>query len=117
LVFIAGFFPEQFLGMFTNEKALIQETIPTLFLIFGSLMIYTYANTLMSAVSGSGRTDFTLLIEFLTITFYLFAAWFVAIKLKGSVIWVWSVEYVYFLFMILFSSVVLRRLLKKYRLS
>lgn len=117
LVFISGIFPEQFLGMFTNERALIQETIPTLFLIFGSLMIYTYANTLMSAVSGSGRTDFTLLIEFLTITFYLFAAWFVAIKLRGSVIWVWSVEYVYFLFMILFSSVVLRRLLKKYRSS
>lgn len=111
---IAGLIPSTFLGLFTNDQELIRETIPTLYLIFGSLMIYTYANTLLSAVSGSGRTDFTLLIEILTISVYLLAAWFVAIRLRSSVFWVWSVEYVYFLFMILFSRIVLRVILRKY---
>jgi len=114
LVSIAAIFPFRFLGLFTNEASLIAETVPVLFLIFGSLMIYTYANTLLSAVSGSGRTDFTLLIEILTISVYLFAAWYFAIILKCSILWVWSAEYAYFVAMVIFSHLLLKRVLKKY---
>lgn len=114
LVVLAGIWPNGLLSMFTNDQTLIEDTIPTLYLIFGSLMIFTYANTLLSAVSGSGRTDYTLLIEFMTISFYLFASWFMAIRMKQEIFWVWSVEYVYFLFMILFSSVILRKILRKH---
>jgi hypothetical protein len=54
---------------------------------------------LLSAVSGSGKTGASLTIESITLVFYLFASWYMAVYRHASIEWVWSVEYVYFLIM------------------
>jgi MATE family multidrug resistance protein len=61
--------------------------------------MFSVSSILLSAVSGSGNTAMSLFIEIITISFYLFATYVIAIYLKLNIEWVWSVEYVYFLFM------------------
>jgi Na+-driven multidrug efflux pump len=72
------------------------QTIPSIYVISGSMMVFSVVYIYLSAVSGSGFTKESLYIEILTLIFYLFATWLAAIYLKLSIEWVWSVEYVYF---------------------
>jgi putative MATE family efflux protein len=96
LVVVNFFFVEYILGVFTNDKLLIMQTIPSIYVISGSMMVFSVVYIYLSAVSGSGFTKESLYIEILTLIFYLFATWLAAIYLKLSIEWVWSVEYVYF---------------------
>lgn len=91
--------PSLMLGIFTNDNALIEATIPSLRVIDGSLLMFSVSSILLSAVSGSGNTAVSLFIEIITISFYLFATYLIAIYWHLQIEWVWSVEYVYFLFM------------------
>jgi putative MATE family efflux protein len=99
LAILALLIPKIMLGIFTDDLQLIEATIPSLHVILGSLMMYSAVGILLSAVSGTGKTMLSLIIEFLTILFYLFATYLAAIKWQLSIEWVWSVEYVYFSFL------------------
>jgi len=105
--------PSLMLGIFTNDTALIQATIPSLRVIDGSLLMFSVSGILLSAVSGIGNTAMSLFIEIITISFYLFATYLIAIKWHLTIEWVWSVEYVYFLFMGGVSIIYLRHAKKK----
>lgn len=97
---IAAFLiPEIMLGIFTDDPQLIQATIPSLHVILGSLMMYSVVGILLSAVSGTGKTMLSLVIESLTILFYLYATYLAAIRWELKIEWVWGVEYVYFSFL------------------
>jgi Na+-driven multidrug efflux pump len=96
-------------GIFTNDLSLIQASIPSLYVISGSLMLFSIAAILLSSVSGSGNTPMSLIIEIITIIFYLFATWLVGVKWQLTIEWVWSVEYVYFIFMGGLSLLYLRK--------
>ena len=72
-MFILNIAPSIMLGIFTNDSALIQATIPSLRVIDGSLLMFSVSSILLSAVSGSGNTAMSLFIEIITIIFYLFA--------------------------------------------
>ncbi|MFN5831756.1 MAG: MATE family efflux transporter, partial [Bacteroidota bacterium] len=96
--------------------ALIEATIPSLHVIDGSLLMFSVSSILLSAVSGSGNTAMSLLIEVVTIAFYLFATYLIAVYYQLAIEWVWSVEYVYFLFMG-GVSVIYLRYAKKTRLQ
>lgn len=91
--------PKLMLGIFTDEEELILATLPSLKVILGSLMMYSVVSILLSAVSGTGKTMLSLIIEFLTILFYLYATYLAAVKWEMSIEWVWGVEYVYFTFL------------------
>jgi putative MATE family efflux protein len=96
LVFINFIFIESVLSVFTTDKILIAQTIPSIYVVSGSMLLFSIVYIYLSAVSGSGFTKESLYIEILTLIFYLFATWLAAIYLKLSIEWVWSVEYVYF---------------------
>jgi putative MATE family efflux protein len=98
-MFLLNLMPHLMLGIFTNDTALIEATIPSLHVIDGSLLMFSVSSILLSAVSGSGNTAISLLIEVVTIAFYLFATYLIAVFYQLAIEWVWSVEYVYFLFM------------------
>ncbi len=105
--------PEIMLRIFTGDNELIKATIPSLRVIDGSLLLFSVSAVLLSAVSGSGNTLVSLIIEIITILFYLFATYLVAVNLQLSIAWVWSVEYVYFIFMATVSLFYLKHLAKQ----
>lgn len=96
---ILNIMPEIMLGIFTNNDELIKASIPSLRVIDGSLLMYSVSTIVLSAVSGSGNTLMSLIIEIVTIIFYLFATYLVAVRWELPIEWVWSVEYIYFFFM------------------
>jgi len=91
-------FPEWVLSLAIqdNSTALIQQSIPTLYVISGALLFFGLAMTWFSGVTGSGNTRTALLIETCTIAVYLIVAWFLGIYMKGEVHEIWYTEPFYF---------------------
>lgn len=105
--------PHLVLSIFTNDTKLIEATLSTLYIICGSLLMFSVTAILLSAVSGSGNTLASLIIEVVTIAFYLAATWYVAQVMHLRIELVWCVEYVYFAFMGILSLWYLKRMLKQ----
>jgi putative MATE family efflux protein len=95
--------PQLSLSLFTNDDNLIEATLNSLYVITGSLLLFSVAAVLLSSVSGLGKTMASLLIESITIALYLAATWYVAQVLHLKIELVWCVVYVYFIIMGLLS--------------
>ncbi len=90
------FLPTQIIGFYTSDIALIQESIKTLNIISGTMFSFAIAFILFNGVSGTGNTRSALLIEFITISIYLAATYYIAIELESSLPIVWCSEFIYF---------------------
>jgi putative MATE family efflux protein len=90
------FIPEQMIGFYTNDSSLIEETIKTLNVISGTMFSFSIAFILFNAVSGTGNTQTALLIEFITISIYLVATYYIAMVMHSSLPIVWCSEFIYF---------------------
>ncbi len=101
--------PRITLSIFTNDAGLVEATLGSLYVICGSLLLFSVTSVLLSSVSGSGNTMASLVIEGVTIIFYLLATWFAAQVLHLRIELVWCVEYVYFAFMGILSIWYLKR--------
>ncbi len=99
VVFINALNPFMTISCFTNIREVAEQSVSVVYVISGSLLLFSAAYMLLSGVSGTGNTLITLGIEILTILFYLIATYFIAVKWKLSLELVWSVEYVYFALM------------------
>ena len=89
-------FPKEMIGFYTKDAQLILETIPTLNIISFTMFFFAVAFILFNGVSGTGNTRTSLLIEFITISIYLSATYYIAIVLKSSLPIVWCSEFIYF---------------------
>lgn len=88
--------PTQILGFYTNDNDLIQASLSTLTVISFTMFFFSIAFILFNGVSGTGNTKASLLFEFITITIYLVATYYIAITLKSSLPYVWCTEFIYF---------------------
>ena len=101
-------FPEYMLSFFTDNSAIIQGSIPVLYVISGSMFVFSLAYILFSAVSGSGNTQISLLIEVSTLIIYIVSAYLIAVRFEASLSAVWCSEFIYFGFMGLLAFLYLR---------
>jgi len=90
------FLPTQIIGFYTADTSLIEETIKTLNVISGTMFSFAIAFIFFNGVSGTGNTQTALLIEFITISIYLVATYYIAIVLQSSLSIVWCSEFIYF---------------------
>ncbi len=108
VVLISAFIPRLLISVYTSDTELINQTVPTFYVIMSALLLFSFANILFNGVSGTANTATALLIEFITIAVYLIVAWLLAVYLKLSIELVWTSEYVYFLILSLLSFLYLR---------
>lgn len=101
-------FPEAMLSFFTSDTDIIRNSIPVLYVITGSMFIFSFSYILFSAVSGTGNTQVSLMIELTTLVIYIASAYLIAVKLKASLPVVWCSEFIYFGFMGLLAFLYLR---------
>jgi Na+-driven multidrug efflux pump len=87
--------PGYWIAIFRNDADLIKETIPVLYVIIGSLVVFSLSWVCFGAVEGTGNTQMTLLFEVLTLCCYLTSTYYLVIVLSASIVVVWTVEYVY----------------------
>ncbi len=90
------FFPYQIATFFTHEAHLVEATVPLLRVISLALFTFAFGMILFSGLSGTGKTFVALMIEILSITFYLGSAYVLAVLFEGSAPTVWFVEVIYF---------------------
>ncbi|MDE6179771.1 MAG: MATE family efflux transporter, partial [Phocaeicola sp.] len=70
------FFPHDLLSVYTNEPALLVESVPSLYVIVGAMMIASVANIYFNAISGTGNTQAALVLEMGTLALYtLYVLW------------------------------------------
>jgi putative MATE family efflux protein len=88
--------PEQLLSIYTTDPSIILDSIKVLNVITGAMFLFSIAFILFSAVSGSGNTQISLLIELSTLCIYLTSAYYIGVVLKSSLPVVWCSEFIYF---------------------
>ena len=89
-------FPTEMIGLYTDDNKLIEAALPTLNVISGTMFFFAIAQVLFSGVSGTGNTKTALLIEFINISIYLVAAYYIVFSLEASLPIVWCSEFIYF---------------------
>jgi putative MATE family efflux protein len=114
LLFLVIFFhgailyPEQLVSLINPEEAYLDDSAAVLRLVFGSILIFGFTTPYFQTINGSGNTRVTMIIEITAIILYLIFA-FLFIKVwKWNIYPVWSVEYIYFGSIGLFSILYLR---------
>ncbi len=99
--------PTNTLSIFTNDLTLIQESIPIVYVISISIMLFSVAMILLSVVSGTGNTSITLLIEVSTLAIYLTFTYAMVKVYHMPLYLVWTSEIVYFVCIGLFAAIYL----------
>lgn len=97
--------PEMIIKIITNKEHVIKESVPVLKLISGAMIIFAFSSILVNAIAGAGRTMATMLIEAVTIAIYLVMSYYVTIVNYTSFYLVWSMEYLYFILLGIFSFI------------
>ena len=99
--------PRLLLSVFTNDASLITDSIPVVYVISISIILFAIAMILLSVVSGTGNTLMTLLIEVSTLVIYLNFTYRMVHQWHQPLNMVWTSEIVYFSGMALFSGLYL----------
>ena len=102
-------FPEWALSIYTSDRELVRESVPSLYVILLLLPILAIGNVFFQSISGTGNTRSALGIEITTLTLYCIWMWFVAIYLKAPLYICWTTELIYFLFIGIFSFIYFKR--------
>ncbi len=97
VVLISAVIPHFLISVYTSDPELVQQTVPSFYVVMSALLLFSFSSILFNGVSGTANTATALTIEFITIGIYLIFAWVMAVRLKLSIELVWTSEYVYFL--------------------
>lgn len=102
------FIPGLIIRIYTPDASLIADTIPSVYVILGAIVMFALTQNMFSGVSGTGNTRDALIIESFTLIIYLIVTWYIGIKLQQPITIVWFCEYVYFTGMGIFSYLYLK---------
>lgn len=89
------FFPEQFIRIFTNDPNITALAINPVRIVGTCLMMMAVSSVLFRAVTGTGATRYSLLLEFITLVVYMIYVYIVIILLKVNLAIAWTSEFVY----------------------
>lgn len=101
-------FPGATLSIFTNEKDLIAESIPTLYTVLIAISIFSVAILVMFGVMGTGATRVSFYVEVICIVAYLTYVYFTAVRLECSLPVIWLAEVVYWVIALTLCSFYLK---------
>ncbi|MFN5417521.1 MAG: MATE family efflux transporter [Flavobacteriia bacterium] len=93
----ALFYPRQLLGIINPDETYLTQSAEILRYISGSILIFGLISVKFQTINGSGNTQVTFLIEFISVFIYMLASYILIKVLKLEIFWVWSVEYIYFI--------------------
>jgi putative MATE family efflux protein len=99
IVTIGSVFPGLALKIYTNDPELISLSLPALYVVNVAAVFLAVAFVFFSAVSGTGKTQVSFLIEMTVLFFYLITAYILTEILRQEVYIAWMTEYVYAIFL------------------
>lgn len=105
----AIFYPEFMIRMVNPNIEFIPESVEILQFVFGSVIIYGIGSVYFQTINGSGNTKHNFYIELISVIIYILCSYFLIKVYEVQLFWIWSVEYVYFISMGLFSYIYIRK--------
>lgn len=108
-VAVAAIFPHAILSIYTNEPALLVESVPSLYVIAVAMIIASVANVYFNAISGTGNTQAALILETGTLVFYTAYIFWIGMVVQAPVSVCFSIEVVYYTLLLLSSFIYLKK--------
>ncbi len=90
-------YPRYMAGFFTNDLLLMELSVPSQRVVVLALYFFSVSNIYFQAVSGTGNTRVTLIIEVFCIILYLLYTYITAIRLASPLHFIWGAEVLYML--------------------
>jgi Na+-driven multidrug efflux pump len=95
LCIFLNLFPKLFLSIFGQGDEFIQQGIPVIRVVSLAMIFMSYSVVWLHAVTGTGNTRVTFLIEAAAIIFYSVYVYVILEKLKLSITYGWMSEWLY----------------------
>jgi putative MATE family efflux protein len=105
---VLNLFPYLFLSVYGQSNDWVNHAIPVVRIVSSALVMMSFSVVCVSAVTGTGNTRVSLLIEFITIIMYCAYVWLVLEHLNLSVAIGWMSEWIYWGAMFIMSFFYLR---------
>ena len=102
-------FPESILSVYTNEEALLRESVSALYVVCGAMLISSLANVYFNGISGTGNTQAALVLEVCVQVFYALYVVGVGMILQAPVDICFTTEVIYYILMLTFSLIYLKK--------
>ncbi len=99
----AIFYPEYLIQMINPEEAFLPESASILRYVGGSIFLFGFCSVYFHTINGSGNTRFTFYVELISVLAYILFAYLFIKVYHLDLYWVWTVEYIYFSVMGIFS--------------
>ncbi|MEE4258613.1 MAG: MATE family efflux transporter [Bacteroidales bacterium] len=109
IVSIGLIFPEYVLSVYTNNAALIELGIPILYVVSIGALFLSIGFIFFNGVSGTGKTNVSLLIELIVLVIYLSYAYTMVYVAKVTIAGVWTTEILYGIMLAVFSFIYLKK--------
>jgi putative MATE family efflux protein len=105
---LLNLFPGIYLSLFRNETLFIKEGIPVLRAISFAMILLSAGTIWLNAVTGTGNSRVTFMIEIVAIIFYCSYVFIVLEVQKMSILWGWMSEVIYWTFLFSISYTYIR---------
>jgi putative MATE family efflux protein len=96
MVVVAICLAQPIISVFTSNADLVVHTLPSFYVLMGVMLFFAVTNVIFNGVSGTANTQIALAFEAITLVFYLFTAYMLAIHFHMPIHIVWITEIVYF---------------------
>lgn len=101
--------PGSILSVYTNEEALLVESISALYVVCGAMLIASLANVYFNGISGTGNTQAALVLEVFVQVFYALYIIVVGMVIQAPVDVCFTTEVIYYVLMLGSSLIYLKK--------
>lgn len=102
-------FPGSILSVYTNEEALLVESVSALYVVCGAMLIASLANVYFNGISGTGNTQAALVLEIFVQVFYALYIIVVGMVIQAPVDVCFTTEVIYYVLMLGSSLIYLKK--------
>jgi len=101
-------FPQTLLLAFGQNESFNQHAVPVIRVVTFAMMLMSFSTVWLNAVTGTGNSRITFLIEIVTITLYSIYIWLVLEKFSLAITYGWMSEWLYWISLFIFSWLYIR---------
>ena len=102
-------FPGSILSVYTNEEALLVESVSALYVVCGAMLIASLANVYFNGISGTGNMQAALVLEVFVQVFYALYIIVVGMVIQAPVDVCFTTEVIYYVLMLGSSLIYLKK--------
>ncbi len=102
-------FPNPILSIYTGDSGLVADSIPALYVVCASMLLASLANIYFNGISGTGNTQAALGVEVGVQVFYALYVIVVGMVLRQPVEICFTTEIIYYVLMLIFSVLYLKK--------